>query len=100
VAEGRPGGRGVPAERRFVDDVVDDEGGVVDELHADGELDGGVHVAVERFADQYRDGGTDALATGERDVANLLAKLGGFDGLDDGLQPIFDAAASVLEVLH
>ncbi len=100
VAERRPRRGGPAAQFGLVDDVVDDQRRVVDQLDADGEVEGVVRVAAQRLADQHRHGRSHPLAPRERDVPDLVGECRRFDVVEHRLQSLLDAVTTPVEILH
>jgi len=91
---------GFPADVGLVDDVVDDERGVVDEFDADGVVGGVGRLAAQRFTDEDGHRRANALAAGERDVPDLVGEFAGLDGVEHLDQAVFDLVTTPFQVLH
>jgi len=111
VAVFGPRTRVATAQWRAVDDVIDDERGVVDQLDPDGEVDG---VGRGRrppavVADQLAAGGLEGeqrhhrphpLAPRQRDVLQTLGHGVRLRRPEDGLESPLDERPTPLEILH
>jgi len=72
----------------------------VDELDPDAEIDRVVAVPAGRLTHQYRQRRANAFPPGQRDVFDLLTQHRRLDPVEHRFESVFDALATLLQILH
>jgi len=84
VAKHLVGGRAAPAQRGFIDDIVMQQGGSVNEFHHGGQVQALGAAIAQGARHQQHQGGPKALAAGSNDVLRHLGYQGNVGGKTAG----------------